>query len=107
MRMDVAFCPEAEEGLPVAERAAMLSAIEKLEAIGLRLPYPHSSAVKGGKLRDLRPRGGRGPWRAFYRRLGDQLVVGSIGPEANTNPSGFRRALAAAERRLAAIEREV
>lgn len=109
--MDVAFCPEAEEeldALPPGERAAMLAAIEKLMVRGNQLSYPHSSAVRGtsSALRELRPRGGRSAWRAFYRRIGSVLVIASVGPEAQSNPSGFRRSVAAAERRLAEFEGE-
>jgi hypothetical protein len=37
---------------------------------------PHSSAVRGAdRHRELRSRGGRSSWRAFYRRLSDVFVV--------------------------------
>ncbi len=103
--MDVLFFPEAEAELarlPPGERAAMAAAIEKLETFGDRLSYPHSSAVEGvgATLRELRPRAGRSPWRAFYRRVGDVMVVAAIGPEAKSNPNGFRRATTAALDRL-------
>jgi hypothetical protein len=105
--MEVAFVPAAEDELgrlPVSERIAILNAIEKLDALGDRLPYPHSSAVKGTKLRELRPRSGRSPWRAFYRRVDDMLIVAAIGPEAQSNPSGFNRAVTLAEQRIAEYE---
>ena len=79
----------------------MTHAMEKLEALGPNLPYPHSSDVQGaGGIRELRPRAGRSPWRAFYRRIGDEMVIGSIGPEAEANPTGFTRAVRAAHQRL-------
>ena len=86
----------------------MLAAIEKLQILGDRLPAPHSSAVKGASatLRERRPRAGRSPWRAFYRRIGDLLVIGAIGPEADVNPPAFRRAVTAAIDRLATVEAE-
>lgn len=63
--MDVAFHPEAAAelgALPDPEKLAMDHAIEKLEALGDRLPFPHTSAVKGAdRLRELRPRAGRSP----------------------------------------------
>src|SRR4051812_28481897 len=108
--MKVSFCSEASaelDAVPPAERIAILRAIEKLQVFGDRLPFPHSSAVKGIKgatLRELRPRGGRSPWRAFYRRVGDKLIIGAIGPEATVNPSGFKRAIEQAGRRIAASE---
>ena len=35
---------------------------------GAGIGSAHSSQVKGSSLRELRPRQGRSPWRAFYRR---------------------------------------
>lgn len=100
--------PEAAaeySALDVREAVAIDNAIAKLESAGPQLPYPHSSAVKGSrKLRELRPRGGRSITRAFYRQIGDALVIGSFGPEAESDPQGFRRACRVAERRLADVE---
>lgn len=74
-------------------------------AMGGQLPYPHSSAVKGAdRLRELRPRAGRSPWRAFYRCIGDVAVIGGFGPEARADPRGFRAAVQRAMDRLAAYE---
>ncbi len=102
--------PDAEgelQALPAAERAAMHNAFEKLESYGDQLPFPHTSRVKGGpQLRELRPRAGRSPWRAFYRRVGDTLVVGAVGPEAQVDPRGFARAIRVAEERLNRLEHE-
>jgi hypothetical protein len=101
--------PEAEVELArlrrrsLAEYQAMFTAIGKLEDIGAELPFPHSSQVRGTNLRELRPRGGRSAWRAFYRRVGDVLVIGAIGPEAEHNPRGFRRAVNQAISRLKAM----
>ena len=87
------------------EYRAMQAAVEKLGVFGDQLPHPHSSNVQGGsKLRELRPRGGKSRYRAFYRRIGNVIVVGSVGPEARHDPQGFRRATADAERRLAKID---
>src|ERR1700738_5311729 len=86
--------------------ASMLVAIEKLGLFGDQLPYPHSSSVQGAtKLRELRPRAGRSGWRAFYRRIGRVMVIGAIGPEAETDPRGFRGATGAAKQRLDEFER--
>lgn len=107
MLSSVVVHPEAAEellGVPPAEVVAIQHAIEKLEAIGDRLPFPHQSKVKGADLRELRPRGGRSPWRVFYRRVGDVLVVAAIAPEAGVDPRGFQRAIREAERRLEALE---
>jgi hypothetical protein len=99
--------PDADEELqrlPPGEVVAIRHAIEKLEVAGERLPFPHQSKVKGADLRELRPRGGRSPWRALYRQVGDVLVVAAIGPEALVDPKGFQRAIREAERRLAGLE---
>lgn len=102
--------PEAEEelaALPAAERDAMQNAFEKPEAYGDQLPFPHSSRVKGAaRLRELRPRAGQSPWRAFYRRVGDTLVIGAIGPEAHVDMRAFGRTIRIAEQRLTGLEKE-
>ena len=100
--------PEAEGEygrLDAREAAAVDSVVAKLKELGPTLPFPHSSAVKGAdKLRELRPRGGRSVTRPLYRRFDDVFVIGAYGPEAESDPKGFRRACRAAERRLAQIE---
>ncbi len=101
--MDVEIHPGAVRelhNLPGAEQAAMLNAIAKLEAIGPLLGHPHTSRVQGTKLRELRPRGGRSPWRAFYVRVGNVLRILAFGPEAQMDPRGFDAAVARASRRL-------
>jgi hypothetical protein len=73
----------------------------RLQALGPTLGHPHSSAVVSAvSLRELRPRAGRSRWRAFYRQVGQVFVIGAVGPEADVNRQGFRRAVVAAERRL-------
>lgn len=108
--MQVVYHPEAdaeELRLQARERVALGHAVEKLEALGEKLGYPHSSAVKGvKKLRELRPRAGRSPWRAFYRRVSDVMVIGAVGPEAEQDQRGFSKAVALAIERLAEIEEE-
>ena len=89
------------------EKAALINADAKLEALGPRLPYPHSSAVAGAdRLRELRPRGGRSPWRALYRQVGDEFLVAAIAPEAEVDPPGFATACRRAEERLAKLEQK-
>lgn len=100
--MDVVYHPEAFaefQELPAAERAATANAVAKLESLGDRLPYPHSSNVRGTQLRELRPRAGRSQWRLLYRRVGEAMVILAVAPEAEVNPRGFRRACDYAERR--------
>jgi hypothetical protein len=90
-------------GLPPEERVAMLRAVEKLELLGPTLPAPHQSAVLGrlGQgLRELRPRGGRSPWRALYKRSQDTFRIAAIAPDAEVNQRRFNQAVRAAHRRL-------
>jgi len=83
-----------------------MSAVAKLEALGDRLGTPHTSQVKGSQvgIRELRPRAGRSPWRAFYHRVGDRLAVLADDPEARHDKNGFHRALTLAKRRLLEAE---
>ena len=108
--MDVILLREADAewlALTRTERVSMAKAIEKLELLGDHLPFPHSSSVQGAKgLRELRPRGGKSPWRAFYRRVGESLVIAAIGPEAQSNPRVFKRTVAVAGDRLSMWEGE-
>ncbi len=106
---DVRYHPDAErelDDLDVSERAAVVHAVEKLIAMGSRLPYPHQSKVKEAQdLRELRPRGGRSPNRAFYRQVArERFVIAAIGPEAEHEPRAFERAVRNAERHLEALE---
>lgn len=83
----------------------MRNAIGKLEQAGETLVYPHSSQVRGAtNLRELRPRAGRSAWRAFYRRIGAEIVIAAFGPEARADSRGFERAARAAEARLGAYD---
>jgi hypothetical protein len=104
----VVLLPQAEaefRRLPASERVAVLNAAKKLEALGPDLGYPHSSAVRDAdRLPELRPRGGRSAWRVFYRRLGETFALAAVGPEAEADPRGFKRAVAAAEGRLEEVE---
>ncbi len=106
----VAYLPDAEQErdkLPGAERAAIYNAVRKLEALGPDLPFPHSSEVKGATdLRELRPRRGRSAWRPLYRRVAHMFVIAAVGPEAESNPRGFRKACERAEQRLAELQEE-
>jgi hypothetical protein len=106
----VLYLPEAESErgqLPALEKVALINADRKLQSLGPQLPYPHSSAVKGAdRLRELRPRGGRSPWRGLYRQVGDVFVVAAVAPEAQVDRRKFDAACRAAEHRLSQIEEE-
>ena len=85
----------------------MDNALKKLEALGPELGYPYSSAVQqSDAIRELRPRAGRSPWRAFYRRIGDVFLVGSIGAEAQVDARKFNKAVKAATERINEVEDE-
>jgi hypothetical protein len=81
---------------------------DKLEAMGANLLFPHQSAVRGAPdLRELRPRAGRSPWRAFYRQVArDVFAVAAVGPEAEVDPQGFRQACQRAKDRLALLRED-
>jgi phage-related protein len=102
------YLPDAQrerDALPAEERHALYNAIAKLQAIGPALGYPHTSAVRGAAgLRELRPRAGRSPWRGLYRQIGGQFVIAAIAPEAEHDPTGFKRACAVAAKRLSELE---
>jgi hypothetical protein len=105
----VRYLREAEDelaALPGVERAAMINADKKLREFGPHLGTPHTSAVRGvrGSLRELRPRGGRSPWRGLYRRVGQEFVIAAVGPEAKADRRGFDRAVRQALDRLAKVE---
>lgn len=106
----VVYLEDAEQErlvLPKAERNALIHAVEKLEAFGPRLGYPHTSAVQGfAGLRELRPRAGRSPWRALYQRVGEVFVIAAIGPEAASDQRRFDRAARRATARLAGLEED-
>lgn len=91
--------------LPANERNALLHAVDKLEAFGPQLGFPHTSAVQGFPgLRELRPGAGRSPWRALYRRVDDAFVIAAIGPEAQEDHRRFEKAARLAMARLAELE---
>lgn len=89
------------------DRVALLHAAEKLQALGPRLGFPHSSAVQGqrGKgFRELRPRRGRSPWRAIYRQVNETtFVILAVGAEAEHNQRKFDAAVDRAAERFASL----
>jgi hypothetical protein len=93
------------DALPSRERLALDHVVDKLQAFGPQLPFPHQSSVRGApRLRELRPRAGRSPWRALYARVAEAFVIAAVGPEATTDPRGFDRAVANALTRLEDVE---
>lgn len=108
--VDVVFHSDALtewRSVPAKERAALQAALEKLRAYGVHLSFPHASSVRGGRgLWELRPRAGRSPWRAIYRRVGDALVIAAVCPEATVDPRGFDRGVELAGLRLDSLTEE-
>jgi hypothetical protein len=107
--MTVCYLPEAEAeraALPPNEIAALINADNKLAALGSRLGFPHTSDVRGTTetLRELRPRQGRSRYRALYRQVGQDFVVAAVGPEAESDPRGYARAVQLALERLSKLE---
>ncbi len=106
--MEVYFHPAARadlDALPASEKRAIDHAVEKLQALGAQLPFPHASRVRGvATLFELRPRAGRSRWRAFYRQVGAAMIIAAIGPEAQVDTRGFARAVERAQRRLRIVE---
>lgn len=97
---------ERERSWPPKEKAAMLNAVQKLEAGGPRLGSPHSSAVQGETgqgLRELRPRAGRSRWRPIYLTA-SKFVILAVAPEAQIDSRGFDAAVARAVDRLASLD---
>ncbi len=105
--MDVSILTVAVDelrNLAYAERKAMINALPKLRSFGAQLPYPHSSRVKSSRLRELRPRVGRSPWRAISRQVGSRAVVLAIVPEASHDNNGYHQRGRMAEVRLSRLE---
>jgi hypothetical protein len=98
---------EERNALVPKEKAALINAEAKLAVLGPNLSFPHSSAVQGAdRLRELRPRGGRSPWRALYRQVGGEFVIAAVGPEAQVDSRAFALACRRAEARLDEMENE-
>ena len=106
--VEVEYHTESERelnALPAEEKNRDGACGGETKHLGDRLPFPHSSVVKGAtKLCELRPRSGRSRWRAFYRPVRNIIIIGAIGPEAWFDRQGFRRAITAAQQRLDALE---
>ena len=107
-RVEYLLAAELErDKLPARERVAVTHAVEKLEALGPDLPFPHAGAVRATRgLRELRPRGGHCPWRPLYIREDDSFLIAAIGPDGGSDPGGFAQACQRALERLAERERD-
>jgi hypothetical protein len=92
---------------PDAEQTAVNNAVEKLKALGTRLPEPHCKSVEGSDgLWELRPRGGNSPVRPIYKRTGaEEFTIAAVAPDGQTNRREFGQACERAAERLASRER--
>jgi hypothetical protein len=67
-----------------------MNAVEKLEALGPNLRFPHVSAVLGFPgLYELRPQAGRSRHRPLFAKFANEYVILTIAPEARANRRGF------------------
>jgi hypothetical protein len=86
------------------QRKGILTIVDILRQLGPKITEPHMKPVAGtGKLRELRPGGGKTLVRPLYFRFDDRTFkVVAIAPEAQVDRSGFesavQRAVARAER---------
>ncbi len=79
------------------ERKALLTVVDKLQALGPDLPTPHMKSLKGeADLFELRPKQGRSAVRPIFARDGDRFVVLAVAPRKNR----FEAAVAEARIRL-------
>lgn len=86
--------------LTAPEQAAVVNVVAKLEILGVALPFPHSSAVEGATehIRELRPKAGRSPLRAFYAFDPQRQAVLLIGGDKSGDPKFYRHMIPIAER---------
>jgi len=86
-------------GLDDRDARAVAVAVLKLEALGLALPYPHSSNVEGARygIRELRPKSGASPLRVFYAFDPRRDTVLLIGGDKAQDKRLYDRVLAVAE----------
>jgi|HubBroStandDraft_5_1064220.scaffolds.fasta_scaffold773631_2 hypothetical protein len=82
--------------MPIPDRIA-ISPPSSLSP-GLRVPRTYATCAYA-------PRRARA-WRALYRQVGEVFVVAAVGPEAQSDPRGFERAVRRALQRLADLEED-
>jgi hypothetical protein len=78
----------------------MTTALELLEAGGLKLGRGFTHKVRDANLWELRPRRGHSQWRALYRRVANVLRVATICPEELFDRRGFEAGVRRALERL-------
>lgn len=85
--------------LDEAGQEAVDAVVEKLGVAGIRLSFPHSSAINGSKLalRELRPKSGRSPLRVFYAFAPSRDAILLLGGDKSDDPKFYRRMTRRAE----------
>lgn len=86
--------------LSLREKKEVAVVVELLENAGVRLNFPHSSALKGTSfpLRELRPKQGRSPLRVFYAFDPKRDAVLLIGGNKGSDSRFYDRLIPRAER---------
>jgi hypothetical protein len=80
------------------ERVGVLTAVDKLVALGPKLVPPHMKSLRGEpNLMELRPRQGRSPVRPIYARVGEGFKILAIAGSKDEFDAAVRRARARAE----------
>lgn len=83
------------------EQKGALIVVDFLSQLGIKIKEPHMKPLQGEKkLRELRPGGGKTLIRPLYFQLDRRTFkIVAIGPEAMTDPVGFKSAVARAKGR--------
>jgi hypothetical protein len=86
--------------LGAAEQEAVDNVVEKLELMGFRLGFPHSSDIKDSSepIRELRPKGGASPLRAFYAFDPGRDAILLLGGDKSGDPRFYARIVPRVER---------
>jgi hypothetical protein len=89
------------ETLTIAEQESVDVSVRLLEAMGPRLPYPHSSGVKRsrhGHLRELRIQHGGRPYRILYAFDPERAAILLIGGDKTGNDRWYEVHIPLADR---------
>jgi hypothetical protein len=88
------------DGLSQGEADAVTSVVDLLEAVGVKLGYPHSSAIKGSSiaLRELRATENKAELRVFYAFDPARDAVLLIGGSKSGDAKFYERMIEKAEK---------
>lgn len=84
-----------------SEWKAVIRAVELLRTFGVRLPFPHSSAIRGSRhshMRELRIQHGGRPYRILYAFDPRQVAVLLIGGNKSGDARWYARNIPIADR---------